>query len=783
MAVSKRIVSAKEDWSMNGISLCRNHSDIHLPDLSEVHEIFEVVFMDVTGYVNLCSNMTKSLFYRVGTQVQDEARLAVSILENQNVDGFTAMFMTPVTFVRKFDCFIHIKNLENLQFSVNKLKQENGVLDRGGNYVQASIPNVLSLLQKALDKRITQLQLKLEPAQKAKEFRSFWGDKSELRRFKDGSICEAVMWMDNVPICKKRHVCSKIMRHILNSDEGGCYTTLHAGILPKSVTYISHQLDCVLRLPVQIKNSAISYGTGEEQHQSIIQSYDNLCKLLRNLSDLPLTINSIQGSSPVFRYSEVFPGLPSTFHCPVAKDDHHCIPSPTSPCPPWTPVMKVICVLEGSGKWPDEKEPFRRLKAAFHIKLGEILYSKHSLPVSINPAYVDVKKGFTVVLIPYLQDNYVFRIELAYLREIALLKMIKTADGMLKMRDTEESLKLEKEIVALPKLTSTLHGVQQQNNTYSAAVRLAKRWISSHMLCDYLTDEAVELMMAHVYLHPQPYNTPHSVLVGFLLRSPLVGFLRFLYLLSHHDWKLSPLMINLNNEFTTQNKFFSYFLILSLEEDFTAIPSKFTKERSTLPLMFISTPYDKYSSHWTKKSPSSLILQRLVILARESLNVLEKQLQIFRPPIEDYDVIINLRIKQLPRQHQTIDMTENVHIPVYGVDIDEDLQKKFPVYEYDPVYSYITELRVSRIHPSAAAYDDNGLFFHDKYGGNMIAVLWKPAAFQAQDFKASHINARMPKESSEANKTIVKFVPNVEAIIEDFRILGGGLVAEGKTKN
>lgn len=61
-------ISAKEDWSTDGISLCSNHSDTHLPDLAEVHEIFEVVFMDVTGYVNLCSDMTKSLFYRVGVR-------------------------------------------------------------------------------------------------------------------------------------------------------------------------------------------------------------------------------------------------------------------------------------------------------------------------------------------------------------------------------------------------------------------------------------------------------------------------------------------------------------------------------------------------------------------------------------------------------------------------------------------------------------------------------------------------------------------------------------------
>ena len=56
-----------------------------------------------------------------------------------------------------------------------------------------------------------------------------------------------------------------------------------------------------------------------------------------------------------------------------------------------------------------------------------------------------------------------------------------------------------------------------------------------------------------------------------------------------------------------------------LAEDLTEIPNRFSKERTTLPLMFISTPLDKYSSHWTKRSPTAPILQRLVLLAQKSL--------------------------------------------------------------------------------------------------------------------------------------------------------------------
>jgi U3 small nucleolar RNA-associated protein 22 len=52
----------------------------------------------------------------------------------------------------------------------------------------------------------------------------------------------------------------------------------------------------------------------------------------------------------------------------------------------------------------------------------------------------------------------VFHLHVAHQREISLLKQMTTPEGITKYRDTEESLALEKSIVHLPKLTSSLHG-------------------------------------------------------------------------------------------------------------------------------------------------------------------------------------------------------------------------------------------------------------------------------------------------------------------------------------
>lgn len=50
----------------------------------------------------------------------------------------------------------------------------------------------------------------------AKEFRNFWGDLSELRRFQDGSIREAVVWQPANTFEDKRKAFAQMIKDILN---------------------------------------------------------------------------------------------------------------------------------------------------------------------------------------------------------------------------------------------------------------------------------------------------------------------------------------------------------------------------------------------------------------------------------------------------------------------------------------------------------------------------------------------------------------------------------------
>ncbi|XP_052280548.1 nucleolar protein 6-like isoform X9 [Dreissena polymorpha] len=768
---------SQSSWTDNGISMCAVHKDVNMPLLSDFHQHFEVVFVDPTGYLNMAYTLDRSVYNRV----KHEAVMALSMLDNKHLDSFDKLFIKKMPFNLSFDHMVHISLGQCIDQMVERLDIGLKVVDHGGDRVGACQAAILSLLERSLRQRVTAIQLYCgipsqwdmtdpvpRPAQDmhltyglsldqehafsildkgpeantpmAAEFRLFWGDKCELRRFQDGGICEAVLWMADGAISERQQVCDLVIKHTL---------ARHASISGDHVQYIGGQLNSLLHLPVKLSSKEVEekgtlqYGTGEEQITAVMTVYDSVCKLLRQLPDLPLTINTVQGASACFRFTEVFPPLPCTFRHPEERSLEHgvkrYIPVVNKPCPPYTHLLKVVCTLEGSGKWPDNLDAMRRLKAAFHLQLAQALRTTFSLPTRVGVGHVDIVK-----------DHYVFRLVLCYTREISQLRSLRTTDGKLVKRDTEEALVLERETIALPRLTSTLHGLQQQHSCFCATARLAKRWVSSHMLADYIHPVAVELIVAHLFLSPAPYSIP---------RSGLVGFQRFLDFLSSFDWKTSPLLINLNSEFT--------------DADLIEIPTKFSKERPTLPLMFISTPLDKYSQHWTKHEPSPAVLTRLVLLAAKSAQLLQHSLLhgdtqevkvVFRPSLTVFDVLIYLNENQLPRKQEGL--STSVETISYGKSVDKE---RFPVTEFDPARLFLQDLKDS--------FSDVCLFFHDQHGGDVIGLIWKPNVFTPKEFKVSHVNhTKLDLGTSSQTTEQLMVTLNVDAVIEDIKVLGKGIV-------
>ena len=96
-----------------------------------------------------------------------------------------------------------------------------------------------------------------------------------------------------------------------------------------------------------------SYGTGDEQHIYLCREFVELSKQIRTLNnELPLKINNIVGVDETFRYTNVFPPLPSAFLTDLHKirSIEHAtqalIPRSTSRyAPPFSPSLAILCQL------------------------------------------------------------------------------------------------------------------------------------------------------------------------------------------------------------------------------------------------------------------------------------------------------------------------------------------------------------------------------------------------------------------------------------------------------
>ncbi|XP_060762939.1 nucleolar protein 6 [Neoarius graeffei] len=754
---------ASTDLTENGITLAKN-PDSKAPSLPEFHRAFQVVFVDPSGHLNMCADMTACTY----KQIQHEASLSLQFWDDPTLDGFQALLMTPKPMIRTYDNVYQLNDLVTMQASCKKLSLLSSLMDHSGNYILTALPLILSLLQRGLGDRIRLLAHSLPPdpewtvygeppmhkdqpplsfglllnhehalsvlekgpaadSPEAAVFQQLWGSRSELRRFQDGAITEAVLWSGS-STCQRRHVPLEIITHLLE---------LHADIPESCVRFVGGQMDDVIKVDKE------ACSTGEEESLKVVQCFDDLSRKLWQLDGLPLSITSVQGAHPALRYTQVFPPVPVKLaysYFEREKISHALIPRETRACPYYITPIKVICHMEGSGKWPSESLAIRHIKAAFHIRIGQLLNTQHGYTYRPSPTHLDVWK-----------DGLAFRIQVAYHREPQVLRESVTAGGMLIQRDNAEARALELETQHKPFLTSTLHGLQQQEPCFSAVCRLAKRWLAAQLFSGDLIEEAADLLVASLFLHPAPFTPPSS---------PQVGLLRFLHLLSTFDWKNNPLVVNLNGKLTVA--------------DYAEIKNHFLVSRDSLPVMFIATPNDKTVSIWTKDGPSVQILQRVVLVAAESLRVLEAQLidpgqkqdirVAFRPPLEAYDVLIHLRPQQVPLLSRAVDPPKTVCR--HGVLNADALSSggAFPVVDFDPVKLYLSELK--------EAYGDLALFFCDPYGGTVIAVLWKPKAFQPRPFKTSLMNGRRV----EVTEDVVTTVPNTEAIVQDFQIMGEGLV-------
>ena len=724
-----------------GITLCKETDLPAQPMVQEFYEFYDVVMVDATGFCNILSMLSVDLYRRI----RDECLNAIEMLDNKAINSFQQLFLTSIPFYLQYDQVVSIKYDEKCYRSlVDRFGSAEKKIDLHNLLYPHLRKIVLDVLRKGLNNRVSSIvPVSLSNSQElvigiilnpenafdivdkgpqsnepeAAEFRKFWGEKSEIRRFKDGSITESVLWCTaGAPIGEKRLICQKIIVFLLRH---------HFKIISDKINYIASQFD------VTIKNIFNEFNeTNEERSLMAIRTFDELSKELRALNDLPLDIVSVLGTDPVFRYADVTP--------PMANGSVTKRGFINKQMKGWFRAQKTlnaIIQLSPSGKWPDDLEAMQKIKTAFYIEIKKKMSAQFpETAVQVSNEYLEAMK-----------DKLLFRFKIVHPKEIALAKQyISGTNNITKLYKTnDQSMNLELQGTMLPKLTSSLHGLHHQFPSFGPTVAIAKRWLYSQMIDSYLwPDECTELLVAEMLLKSLPMKAPLQ---------PQTGFIRFLHQIAGLNHESEMIVVNFNDDLTSEQ----------LEE----IEDNFRKNRKRFPSLFIVTSCD-FNNHgmWTAKAPTVNILNRVQMLAQHSISIIGENFtkltmnivkDLFTPSLAGYNILIHLN-QEFIKRHDVVLTNFSTFKPV-----KYDEEKFAPPAGINFVDSFLAEVRET--------FDDFALFFYNPIGGTTIALLWKPSVNETKEFSETNVNGCKVEKG--------RLQVNVEVLISDLQIIGKGLIS------
>ena len=328
-------------------------------------------------------------------------------------------------------------------------------------------------------------------------FRELWGDKAELRRFKDGRILESVVW-DIKTADEKTHIPALIVRHVLKR---------HFDLADETVTTWQSAYDAVLRMPLSVSSLYIGVGA-PVGFKAAIDAFDSIVKVMKALGDeLPLALVQVSPVSAMLRYTSVFG--------PVA------IPTSLVPALPanaqYLPSMEIVLQFERSGRWPDDLKAIQKMKLAFFEHLATRLMAKEKgLKASVvvgDGVYESeiVDKASLDVVTP---EGWAFTMRIWHDREATLLDRIldpkarkmphipakEEEDSDSKEEALEAKETYTRRFIHAPRHHRAIAALCHSYSAFSGTVRLVKRWLASHwLLGGHVSEEAVEILCARLY--------------------------------------------------------------------------------------------------------------------------------------------------------------------------------------------------------------------------------------------------------------------------------------------
>ncbi|KAK4549242.1 hypothetical protein LTR36_007700 [Oleoguttula mirabilis] len=667
-------------------------------------------------------------------QLRQEAKTTITTLGDQLFDGFEATFITRVDSpLLRYD---HV-----LELPASVVKSANVVLfdvlkrGLGDRVIQVAILPPLTqswLPGSARPTIMCQAAIKVgfvvnpdnvnrtvdhgpgaESKVEAASFRKFWGEKAELRRFKDGSILESLIWS---PSDSGKTVLEQIVRYLLGRHFG-------------------EDAEQGAELIGDGFSRMISQGSTMAAFQPQMEAYKQLETDVRGLEGLPLSVRQLLPADAQLRYASSQPPL-------GGKGRQRPMPA------------DVTIQFEGSARWPDDLVAIQRTKIAFLLKLSEQLQEATD---SVTARIGLENQNRDILNQAYLEISYesgaAFRMRIHHDREQTLLER-QLKDKLVGPSAKEAAAvglaAYKRDYIKAPAHTHAIARLCSRHPALSGTIRLTKKWFASHLLANHVADEVVELIAARTFVQPWPWQAPSSV---------QAGFLRTLHWLSRWDWRAEPLIVDLSGSGELK------------QPDVQAIQTSFEAWRKLDPSMnrtvlFAASNVDPEGTTWTDGRPAKVIAGRMTALAKAACAEVEgKQLGLeaaglFASPLNDYDFILHIdpTLSGGRKRKNAANGTTFKNLELAILD-DSSLVG------FDPISSFLTELE--ELFGSAILLFSGGL------ERPVITGLWSPQT-AVRSWKVNLAYSTIPTKAPKAEDVQAEI--NKEAILSEIARLGGNMV-------
>ncbi|KAJ2415615.1 U3 snoRNP protein [Coemansia sp. RSA 2530] len=544
----------------------------------------------------------------------------------------------------------------------------------------------------------------LQP-EEASRFRAYWGERAELRRFRDGAIRLATVWgagevsMEKrasilprmVAYLLRRHFSIRTAPEVMQADDLFVVDNArpnNAKAFGLVTDPLAGSLFCLsTRIAAFAQTIDIDADSAEQiSFEAAVNAFDEFQREIKQLeAQMPLRVLSLHAVAPGLRYASLVPPKPLSME--QGGDDSFIEP------------LHVIVEFMTSNKWPDDITALHKIKTAFLLRLGEAYTALHpdsrvelvnrfhgrgaadglltgasslTLGAHENMDY----EGDNCIDIRHVASGLTFRLSVLCDREGELLAK-KAGDmrlaGLVAHAEAIEMAhrRWTRNHIWRPKHhRQILDLCQRHHPAASLTIRLLKRWLSRHMLLGQavgVPEELAELVALHVFTD-----------VSGGLSEPATGyagFVRCLGLLAEWRWGEDLFAVDFSADTREASDEDGGVVAKTLAqgvwassgmsaEAFEALQKAFAEAKEHGKLkggLRVATEDDPEAAWWGAVAP--VLTRRLRTLAKASLECVvscldsgsDAQLpQVFTTPLDDYDFIIRLRRDVVCRKYEQL---------------------------------------------------------------------------------------------------------------------------------